>query len=471
MNNSFDRSLLSGYVDGELTAEETTLVETALQETPDLRAELQDIQAIRQALQSLPTPSFDSDIRAAVRARIAQTQSQNTQGAAGHLGRPGSGIVTLQHLSTLALAATVLLAVGWSLWHVSKPNTKNTSIALAPGTIPSENAEPQDRSDAPSSLELSAPDMAAGMAAPDAVVSESAGSESTGSGAPAPMLKSLPMQRSAPEAENSENLNSPKLGRASAPEAQSFGFGGRGMPSSETAENKLAMAPESAAIPQPSLRAAPLHAEPSRMMRSAQSQNRSAPEMQKSAQRAAATQKRAAPPPAASFAADDATGAAMSAAAAPALKARGAAAQADGDNLAQPLRVSFVSQEFPGPEKANRVPPSNPSNRLISHFPAGRVTMATTWLVERFQVQMPEKAAAPTLEAEPRPIIFLVQGPPIAVKQFRQVWIQFVQKQEGAIHQEEPSTENAVPMKKDDLPGGTFEPTELYVHLIEMPTK
>lgn len=71
MNDRDDRSLLSGYLDGELTGDERTAVDARLAASPEWRAELRAVREARDAVRELavrePGPGFWDAVHAAVR--------------------------------------------------------------------------------------------------------------------------------------------------------------------------------------------------------------------------------------------------------------------------------------------------------------------------------------------------------------------------------------------------------------------
>lgn len=67
----FDESLLTAYLDGELTDEELALVERQLAQNPAHRETLRELAQLQQQLAALPAESFSTDVVAEVRRRIA----------------------------------------------------------------------------------------------------------------------------------------------------------------------------------------------------------------------------------------------------------------------------------------------------------------------------------------------------------------------------------------------------------------
>ncbi len=71
----FDDSLLSAYVDGELTADERAAVEARLAEDPQARQLVADLETVSARVRSLPRAEVAGDIRAAVMDQIAESTS------------------------------------------------------------------------------------------------------------------------------------------------------------------------------------------------------------------------------------------------------------------------------------------------------------------------------------------------------------------------------------------------------------
>lgn len=106
MKTPFDSSMLSGYLDGELDADEVALVERVLNEHPERMRELEALRHLQRSLATLPTPQTTVDPVAAVRTRIEQR-------------RPAAAMETPRRwwlqITPFALAACLLLGVGWMM--------------------------------------------------------------------------------------------------------------------------------------------------------------------------------------------------------------------------------------------------------------------------------------------------------------------------------------------------------------------
>jgi anti-sigma factor RsiW len=81
----FDQSMLSAYLDGELTPEEEAVVQKQLATSPADRELLASLSSLQTQLSGLPTEAFRSDPVAEVRRRIAR---ESTRPAAGPPDRP-----------------------------------------------------------------------------------------------------------------------------------------------------------------------------------------------------------------------------------------------------------------------------------------------------------------------------------------------------------------------------------------------
>ena len=109
MTDTFEPSLLSGYLDNELTDAEVAVVEQALAQDAQLQQELEEMRRLRAAIAALPMPAAQADMVAAVRRRIEQQQALR----GGDSNRTTNA--TLKLLISFALAASVLVAVGWAI--------------------------------------------------------------------------------------------------------------------------------------------------------------------------------------------------------------------------------------------------------------------------------------------------------------------------------------------------------------------
>jgi len=141
----FDSSLLSGYLDGELDAEERAEVEQVLEADPSRRAELEALCRLQQSLQGLPTPQPTVDPVAAVRQRIA---------ASPGVPLPTSGSWWL-HVLPFALAASLLLAVGWLMYAgESNPTPVASDSSGSPAGRAMEDSAVEKLSESPAEPEI-----------------------------------------------------------------------------------------------------------------------------------------------------------------------------------------------------------------------------------------------------------------------------------------------------------------------------
>ncbi|QEG39433.1 hypothetical protein [Roseimaritima ulvae] len=140
MPDAFDPSLLSGYLDNELTADETAVVKRALADNADLRQELDEIRKLRAAVAALPMPPINDRFVEGVRQRIEQQQAVRLSPLAH--GAPQ----TLKMLLSFAVAACVLLAVGWTILQ-NRPQTQSVVLDQAPSQPPQVSQTPSQTTD------------------------------------------------------------------------------------------------------------------------------------------------------------------------------------------------------------------------------------------------------------------------------------------------------------------------------------
>lgn len=161
MPDTFDPSLLSGYLDNELTTAETAVVKQALAQNAELRQELEDIRKLRAAIAALPLPPIQGDLVDGVRKRIEQQQVERLSPMVH--GAPA----TLKMLLSFAVAACVLLAVGWT---ILQNRTIPQTVALDPNTEPNATQPLDQTLDQPPAESLPVAD----AMAPDAAVADAA---------------------------------------------------------------------------------------------------------------------------------------------------------------------------------------------------------------------------------------------------------------------------------------------------------
>ncbi len=116
------RELLSPYLDGTVTAEERALVENALSQSAELRAELESLRQTVQLMQALPrVPAPRPFTLSAAEAGIAEPKKR------GFFGKPlWAGL-------TAVVTVALVLVVGAAVFRQSFTAEKNTTeIALAP---------------------------------------------------------------------------------------------------------------------------------------------------------------------------------------------------------------------------------------------------------------------------------------------------------------------------------------------------
>jgi anti-sigma factor RsiW len=90
-----DRSLLSGYLDGELTAGERAIVDARLAESLEWRAELGEVQAARDAVRALDLRDAPAGFWAGVEAVVASTPDPAPAPTALEAATPGGTVVPL----------------------------------------------------------------------------------------------------------------------------------------------------------------------------------------------------------------------------------------------------------------------------------------------------------------------------------------------------------------------------------------
>jgi anti-sigma factor RsiW len=111
-----DHDFLSGYLDGELTREERAEVEARLAASPELRAELDEIRVVRDAVRSLPRRDAPSGFWDTVAAKV-ETAADDEVAVAGDLapvrdlGERRARTVPWRWIAGAAAAAAVVIAV------------------------------------------------------------------------------------------------------------------------------------------------------------------------------------------------------------------------------------------------------------------------------------------------------------------------------------------------------------------------
>lgn len=251
----FDESLLTAYLDGELTEEELAVVERQLAQSAAHRETLRELTRMQQQLAALPAESFSTDVVAEVRRRIAaehpvssramQESRQATDHGAGAAGKPGADVeastpsgdrfdagasLAWRLWVPLALAAGLLIIVGFVV--LRRP----VQVAVSErAERVAEDASKLQRSDAPgsSSPEPSSPEASLAqsresleeeaLAAPEeAPAAESSTAEPrTGRGNPPADSPAAPRGRSEPAVEEAPAGVQPMIQRQRA-----GGFGG-----------------------------------------------------------------------------------------------------------------------------------------------------------------------------------------------------------------------------------------------------
>ena len=90
--------MLSAYIDGELSDEQTRAMEELLQRQPELAKELRSLQKVRQLIRDLPRAAAPDDLAQKVLAQVAR--------------RPHVRLVSIRRFRQLAAAAGILLVIG-----------------------------------------------------------------------------------------------------------------------------------------------------------------------------------------------------------------------------------------------------------------------------------------------------------------------------------------------------------------------
>jgi anti-sigma factor RsiW len=110
-----DHDFLSGYLDGELTAEERAEVEARLAASTELRAELEEIRVVRDAVRALPRRDAPSGFWDAVVANVETASDDDAHAgdfAPVHdLGERRARTVRWRWIAGAAAAAAVAIAV------------------------------------------------------------------------------------------------------------------------------------------------------------------------------------------------------------------------------------------------------------------------------------------------------------------------------------------------------------------------
>ena len=228
MNDDFDLSLLSGYLDDELTAAEREQVEQMLGSDAALRDELAAMRKLQSTIATLPLPPSQTDLLAGVRDRIAIQQAGLHR--EDHAATPLS---VLKFVMSLAVAACILFAIGWSLLPAS--NSSPTVAMETEDDVPEETAIKQRGPDESAAL----PSVAMGRKVDKEPNAGDAGSAERGledamlemQDTPPPQadsIKSAPADSSGdPRGTNANTRAEPSLGLQS--DAQEFGASPRAM--------------------------------------------------------------------------------------------------------------------------------------------------------------------------------------------------------------------------------------------------
>jgi anti-sigma factor RsiW len=110
-----DHDFLSGYLDGELTQDEHAEVEARLAASPELRAELDDIRVVRDAVRSLPRRAAPAGFWDAVVANVETAADDDGVGSdvapVRDLGERRARTVPWRWIAGAAAAAAVVIAV------------------------------------------------------------------------------------------------------------------------------------------------------------------------------------------------------------------------------------------------------------------------------------------------------------------------------------------------------------------------
>lgn len=129
---SFDREKLSGFLDGELSADETRQVELALENDPSLAIELEQLMAAEKFAQQ----EFDAMLSEPVPLSLAATVRNAPEGGSGL--RASNANIPPPNRNSLswwtAVAAMLALVVGAAGGYVTASNTQ-IQVATAPGWL------------------------------------------------------------------------------------------------------------------------------------------------------------------------------------------------------------------------------------------------------------------------------------------------------------------------------------------------
>jgi len=112
-----DHDFLSGYLDGELTSEERAEVEARLAASPELRAELDEIRVVRDAVRSLPRRDAPAGFWDTIVANVETAADDDEVAVAGDLalvsdlGERRARTVPWRWIAGTAAAAAVVIAV------------------------------------------------------------------------------------------------------------------------------------------------------------------------------------------------------------------------------------------------------------------------------------------------------------------------------------------------------------------------
>ena len=130
-----DDSLLSAYMDGQLSPDQQLLVESALVSDPQLGEELRGLTVVRDLLAGLPRPAA-VDVTSRVRGRIPGTSRLQkilamVPGRALVLRRPARAV------GRLGVAAGLLIAVLLTFFHIKRPAAPHEQAGLRGGNVAS----------------------------------------------------------------------------------------------------------------------------------------------------------------------------------------------------------------------------------------------------------------------------------------------------------------------------------------------
>ncbi|MEO0542949.1 MAG: anti-sigma factor [Pseudomonadota bacterium] len=130
---SIDREMLSGFLDGELTPDETRQIEQALEIDVELQAELEQLMAADKAAQQDFQAMLTEPVPLALAAAVRNAPSENVE-----RGASNSNVSKSQRASApwwTAVAASLALAVGAAGGYLTAVGTPATQVASAPGWL------------------------------------------------------------------------------------------------------------------------------------------------------------------------------------------------------------------------------------------------------------------------------------------------------------------------------------------------